>query len=127
MRPCSVISVVLCLISTPLWAQSTAQIHGTIRDSSGSVVPGAEVKATQTATGAVRVTTSGTDGGYVLAALPVGRYQLEITREGFTRALESDIELQVNADPSVDIALKVGAVSEQVNVEANAALVGNSQ
>jgi Carboxypeptidase regulatory-like domain len=123
MRPRSVIGVVLCLISTPLWAQSTAQIHGTIRDSSGSVVPGAEVKATQTATGAVRVTTSSTDGGYVLAALPVGRYQLEITREGFTRALESDIELQVNADPSIDVALKVGAVSEQVNVEANAALV----
>jgi hypothetical protein len=63
------------------------------------------------------------DGGYLLTNLPLGPYRLEVAKEGFTKAVESGIELQVNADPAVDVALKVGAVTEQVNVEANAALV----
>jgi Carboxypeptidase regulatory-like domain len=105
------------------WAQSTAQIHGTVQDASGSAVPGAEVKATQTATGVVRTVTTGQDGGYVLTNLPLGPYQLEVTKEGFTKSVQSGIVLQVNSDPAVDVSLRVGAVSEQVSVEANAALV----
>ena len=86
MRPRIAIGVVLCGMAVSGWAQSTAQIHGTVRDASGSVVPAADVKATQTDTGVVRSTTSGTDGGYILAALPVGPYRLEITKDGFTKA-----------------------------------------
>src|SRR4029078_6971301 len=104
-------------------AQSTAQIHGTVQDSTGADVPGAEVKATQTGTGVARTTTTAGDGGYVLTNLPLGPYRLEVSKEGFTRAVESGIELQVNADPAVDVASRIGAVTEQVNVEANAALV----
>ena len=59
----------------------------------------------------------------MLTNLPLGPYKLEVTKEGFTKAVESGIDLQVNADLAVPIALKVGAVTEQVNVEANAALV----
>ena len=106
-----------------VWGQSTAQIHGTVRDSSGSVVPGAEVKATQTNTGVVRSTTSEADGSYVLPALPVGPYRLEIAKDGFTKAVQSGIVLQVNTDPAINVALKVGSGSEQVLVQANAALV----
>jgi Carboxypeptidase regulatory-like domain len=106
-----------------VWAQATAQIHGTVQDSSGSTVPGAEVKATQTATGVVRTTTSGATGGYVITNLPIGPYQLEVTKEGFTSSVQSGIELQVNGDPAIAVTLKVGAVSERVTVEANAALV----
>ncbi len=58
------------LICTSLFAQ-TAQIQGTVLDSTGSAVPGADVKATQTGTGAVRTVTSGTDGAYVLPKMPV--------------------------------------------------------
>ena len=49
-----------------LWAQaaSTAQINGTVRDSSGLAVPAASIKVTQTATGAVRTVASGTDGSF---------------------------------------------------------------
>ena len=83
-----------------VWAQATAQISGTVRDSSGSVVPGAEVKATQTDTGVVRSTTSEADGNYVLPAFPVGPYRLEIAKDGFTKAVQSGIVLQVNTDPA---------------------------
>jgi len=108
-----------------MWGQaiSTSQINGTVQDSSGSAVPGAEVKATQTDTGLVRTTATGADGGYVLANLPVGPYQLEVSKEGFTKYIQSGIVLQVGSNPTVDVAMKVGAVTEQVQVEANAALV----
>src|SRR5437870_4144063 len=122
MKTCSV-TLLGCLVASAVWAQSTAQIHGTVRDSSGLAVPGGEVRATQTETGAVRTAISGADGSYVLPNLPLGAYRLEISKEGFTKTVQSDIVLQVNSDPAIDIALKVGSVNEQVLVEANAALV----
>jgi hypothetical protein len=106
-----------------VWAQATAQIHGTVQDATGAAVPGAAVKATQSETGVSRTVNSEADGAFVLTNLPLGPYQIEVTKDGFTKALQSGIVLQVNSDPAVSIALKVGAVTEEVNVEANAALV----
>ena len=105
------------------WAQGTAQINGTVRDASGAIVPGAEIKMTQTATNAIRTTTSGADGSYVLADLPLGPYQLEVSKDGFSRYIQSGLVLEVAGNPTIDVALKVGAVSEQVQVEANVAQV----
>jgi len=105
------------------WAQGTAQLHGTVKDATGAAVPGANVKATQTETGISRTANSGADGEFVLTNLPLGPYQVEVSKEGFTKYLQSGIVLQVNSDPSVDAALKVGAITEQVSVEANAAQV----
>src|SRR5262245_28697966 len=104
-------------------AISTSQINGTVRDSSGLAVPGAEVKATQTATALARTTTTGTDGAFVLADLPIGPYRLEVSREGFSKYVQSGIVLQVASNPTIDVSLKVGSLAEQVQVEANAALV----
>jgi hypothetical protein len=111
------------LFSISLYAQGQAQIQGAVLDSTGSAVPGAEVKATQTETGAVRTTTSTADGRYVLPNLPIGPYRMEVSKTGFSAYVQSGITLQVNTNPTIDIALKVGNVSEQVQVEANAALV----
>ena len=55
-----------------VWAQATSQIQGTVQDSTGAAVPGAEVKVTQTETGASRTANTGGDGGYVLPNLPTG-------------------------------------------------------
>ncbi len=114
----------LCLVfATSVWAQAVSQIQGTVQDSTGAAVPGAEVKATQTATGAVRTTMSAADGNYVLPNLPTGPYTIEVAKQGFTKYVQTGIELQVATSPTIDIALKVGAVTEQVQVEANATLV----
>ena len=115
----------LSLMCGLVWGQaaSTAQMNGIVRDASGLAVPNAEVKATQTATGAVRAALSGSDGAYVLPNLPIGPYLLEVTKEGFGKYAQSGIVLQVNSNPTIDVALKVGSVSEQVLVEANAAMV----
>ena len=102
---------------------STSQIQGTVKDASGLAVPGAELKVTQTETGAQRTAASGSTGDYVLPNLPIGPYRLEVSKEGFSTYVQTGIVLQVGTNPTIDAALKVGAVSEQVSVEANAALV----
>jgi hypothetical protein len=111
------------LACTAIWAQATSQISGTIRDETGAAIPGTSVKATQTATGAVRTITSGPDGGYVLSNLAIGPYLLEVSKEGFTKVVQTGIVLQVDSNPVVDLTLKVGTVGEQVTVEASATQV----
>src|ERR1700676_4512244 len=74
-------------------------------------VPGAEVKITQTDTGLMRTTVTGTAGGYVLPDLPVGPYQLEVSKSGFSRYVQAGIVLQVASNPTVDVSLKMGTVS----------------
>jgi hypothetical protein len=115
--------LVLTLFGFRLWGQATSQIQGVVRDETGSSVPGADVKATQTETNVVRTATTSADGTYVLANLPIGPYRLEVSKPGFTTYVQTGIVLQVATNPTIDIALKVGNVSEQVQVEANAALV----
>jgi hypothetical protein len=117
------IAAALMMSCAAVWAQGTAQINGTVKDPSGSAVPGAEIKVTQISTNAVRTTSSGADGSYVLPDLPIGPYRLEVSKEGFTRYTQAGIVLQVSSNPTVDVALRIGNVTEQVLVEANAAQV----
>ena len=108
-------------MSVAVWAQ-TAEINGTVRDATGAAIPGASVKATQTATGVVRTTASGADGGYVLPNLPVGPYLLEVAKEGFSKYVQTGIVLQVDTTPTIDVSMRVGGVNEQVTVNADAPL-----
>jgi hypothetical protein len=114
---------VFSLSAAAIWAQATSQIQGTVQDSSGSAIPEATIKATQTDTGVIRSVNSGADGVYVLPNLPVGPYRLEVSKTGFNTYVQSGVVLQVATNPTIDITLKLGAVNESVQVEANAALV----
>jgi hypothetical protein len=117
------IAVLVLTLGEGLKAQSTAQIQGLVRDATGAIVPEAEIRATQTETSTVRTAISGSDGNYVLPNLPIGPYRLEVSKQGFTAYVQTGIVLQVGSQSTVDVSLKVGNVSEQVQVEANAALV----
>src|SRR5580704_12681293 len=99
------------------------QIQGSVVDSSGAVVAGAQVEATQTESGFKRETTSGADGGYSLPNLPVGPYQLHVTRDGFNAYVQSGIVIQVGNNLRVDVTLKVGGVAQTVQVDAEASMV----
>ncbi len=105
------------------WAQATAQISGIVQDPSGAVLPGVEIIATQTQTGISRMTGTNETGSYVLPNLPLGPYKLEASLPGFRAFVQTGIVLQVNSNPTINVALQVGQVSEQVEVQANAALV----
>src|SRR5712691_4752025 len=115
--------VFLWLCSSTAWAQSTAQISGTVTDQSGAVLPGVEVTATQTDTGLTRSVVSNETGSYVLPNLPVGPYRLEAGLPGFRSFAQTGIVLQVDANPVINILLQVGQVAETVEVQADAALV----
>ena len=118
-------SILLALTSVGAWAQATttSNIAGNVQDATGAAVPGAQVKATHTDTGLVREVASGADGAFLLPNLPIGPYTLQVTKEGFSTYEQSGIVLQVNSNPTINVPLKVGAVSERVQVEASAALV----
>jgi len=122
----TIATLLLCVLSLGvMWAQSqaTSQIQGTVQDASGAPVPDAQVRVTQSDTGVSRMVVTGNDGGYVLPNLPIGPYQLEVSKAGFATYVQTGIVLQVATNPTIDVSLKVGAVNEQVRVEANAALV----
>jgi hypothetical protein len=123
MRFARVSFLFLFAIGFELWGQGTAQINGAVTDATGLVVPAAEVKVTQTATGLVRTATSGENGDWVFPNLPIGPYMIEISKAGFSKYVQSGIVLQVDANPTVEATLKVGSVTEQVMVRADTAMV----
>src|SRR5215471_10426289 len=104
-------------------AVANAEIGGVITDSSGAVVPGAQIRATQTDTGQVRSTVSGSDGSYVLPNLPVGPYSIEVTAAAFSGYLQSGLVLQVGNNVQVNVTLQLGAVAQELRVSANAVMV----
>src|SRR5689334_14599851 len=113
-----------CVVTSgTVWAQATAQISGTVQDQSGAVLPGAEIRATQTQTTVMRMTISNETGAYVLPNLPLGPYKLEASLPGFRTFVQTGIVLQVNSNPVINISLEVGQRTEQIEIEANAALV----
>jgi hypothetical protein len=116
---------ILLFLAIPLaaWSQATAQISGTVRDQTGAVLPGVEVTATQTETGVARTSLTNETGSYALSNLPLGRYRIEASLPGFRTFVQTGIVLQVNASPVINPVLEIGQVTEQVEVEANAALV----
>jgi hypothetical protein len=123
-RKRALLLILVCVaVTTSVSAQSTAQISGTVKDPTGAVLPGVEVTATQTETGITRTTISNETGAYALPNLPLGPYKLEAALAGFRTFAQTGIVLQVSSSPVLNITLEVGQRSEQVEVQANAALV----
>ena len=120
-----IVALALLCAASVVWGQavSNSQVSGVVRDASGLAVPAADVKITQTETGVVRTAVTGADGAYLVPNLPVGSYQLEVAKPGFSTFVQSGIVLQVNSNPVINAALKIGSVAEQVVVEASAAMV----
>ena len=125
MRFKAILGLCIFLFTSVVSAQtiSTSQIRGTIHDPSGGAVAGAEVKLTNVATGAVRTATSGAAGDYTLPEMSVGTYQLEVTKKGFTKYVQTGIVLQVGSNPTINVSLTVGAVTQEVTVAAEAVMV----
>jgi hypothetical protein len=103
--------------------QITGSIRGTVLDPSGAIVQAATVTAKQIETGLTRATITDRQGEYVLVELPIGHYQLEVQAKGFQTYLREGISLDVNQTATVGIHLKLGSETQQVEVNANAALV----
>src|ERR1041384_2824993 len=118
--------IVVVLFATALafaQAGSTAQITGTVKDTSGGVLPGADVTVTQTDTGFARTVVTDENGLYVLPNLPIGPYRLQASLSGFRTYVQTGITLQVGGNPVFNVELGLGDLTETVAVEAAAPLI----
>lgn len=112
------------LIATSAFGQSTTgAILGLIRDASGSVVANAKVSVINTGTNLRVETQSDAEGNYTAPLLPVGAYAVEVTAPGFRAYRQEGIRLNVNQQARVDVTLALGAVSETIEVTADAAVI----
>ncbi|HJT00548.1 MAG TPA: TonB-dependent receptor [Terriglobales bacterium] len=112
-----VLLALIALVILPARSQEvTANILGTIKDPSGAAVPGATVIATDTARGTAYRTTSNDVGAYALSRLLVGSYTLKASAPGFQTVEYPAFTLVLNQTARIDISMKVGQVSETVEV-----------
>lgn len=105
---------------------STAQISGSVLDQAAALIPGAEVTATQTATGVVTKTTANDQGFFVLPSLAVGSYTLEVKAPGFKPYRQTNLVLTVGQQLTVKVALQVGGSDEVVTVTASSVSVDST-
>ncbi|HEY4048209.1 MAG TPA: carboxypeptidase regulatory-like domain-containing protein [Acidobacteriaceae bacterium] len=128
--PAGLLVLLLLLINSPtLHAQavSIASVTGRVTDPSGAIVPNAQVQITAVDTGIVHKAVSDSGGNYSFPSLPIGPYTLEVTAPGFQSYLQSGIILQVNDAVQINVTMKVGQVSQRVEVSANATMVQTQQ
>ncbi|MEZ5355495.1 MAG: TonB-dependent receptor [Bryobacteraceae bacterium] len=118
-------SLLLCLCCAAVLAaqSSTGEIAGTVTDETGAAVARARVTIRNTDTGETRQFDTGASGTYVVPQLNPGPYQITVENAGFRRFVQSGVVLQVGQRAQVDAVLSVGAVSESVEVSAQAPLV----
>src|SRR5262249_24367879 len=105
----------------------TANLSGVVRDPSGAVASGANIRVTNTATGSTRATVTDSDGRYSLPNLEPGQYELRADLSGFKSALRRGIVLTVGGSEAIDLTLQVGASSEVVNVTDEAPLIDTTK
>jgi len=101
----------------------SGSLSGTVLDASGAAVAGATVTAINIDTGLSRSTTTDAKGEYLVVALRVGSYRLEVEAKGFRKYLQEGITLNVNQPATIPVRLAVGTATETLEVKANADLI----
>lgn len=115
------LTIAATVLAVPLWSQViTGGILGTVSDSSGRVIPAAEVVITNDATGIAIHRTTNQQGAFSADQLPIGTYQLTISAKGFSTDSITGVAVSVGRQSRVDSKLTVGSVSQVVHVEAEA-------
>jgi hypothetical protein len=121
--------LVICILLLPsiLVAQSfRGGIVGTVSDSSGASVVGAQVTAANTGTALVRQATTDGNGNYTFTELPLGTYSITVVKQGFRTETATNIQVAVEGPQRVSVTLTPGRVEEKVEVEASVPLVETS-
>jgi hypothetical protein len=120
----SALSMLLLLSSLSGIAQaqvtSTSRISGTVTDTQGAVVPGADVVIKNNETGAEFKLRSGDDGAFTLPSLPVATYTITVTSQGFKQTVITEVKTIVGETVTVEAKLEAGAMTESVTVTGGA-------
>ena len=112
------------VFAAPAVAQVTGSIAGTVKDASGAVLPGVTVTITGAALQRQNATAvTGADGTYRIALVPPGTYDVRFELSGFSAARRPQVEVALNQQTTVDVAMSVGGVAESVVVNATVPLL----
>ena len=126
-RSSAAVALMFALTALPALAQQDrATIEGLVTDSSGALIADAEVSVLHLETNDTILTRTNQTGRYFAPNLPIGTYQVKVTKTGFNSAVQDRIQLQAQASVRVDFKLTVGNVTETVQVESTAPLVDAS-
>src|SRR5262245_26450973 len=124
--------ILILIFVTETWAHSlqsgtaNGSIRGTVRDASAAIVPGADVRARNLATGFERVAKTDDFGEFDLPILPLGSYEVSVQAPGFSTFRQSGIGVVLDKASKLDIALAVAGTDAIVTVEADASILTNS-
>ena len=118
-------ALLICVLVVPVaaGAQTTGTITGIVKDASGGVLPGVTVTMTQVETSRQETAVTDGEGRYTSRPLPLGTYRIEGALSGFKGSSRAGIPLTIDEVARVDFILEVGAVTEVVEVAAQASLV----
>jgi hypothetical protein len=114
---------------TSAYAQGSffTSLTGTVADSSGAVIPGADVRVKNNGTGEEHNAVTGADGGFTIPSLPGGSYSVTVALMGFKTAVLASVTLNAAIPASVKVTLEVGGVSEKIEVRGEAGSVVQTQ
>ena len=122
-KPALILWGIALFFTASLWRlqadELIARIHGTVTDPSGAAVPGAQIKATNTETHVSTTVPSVADGSFEFLSLPVGTYDVSVTKAGFRIFTTTQILLLLNQVYELPVMLEIGPLSESVQVKAN--------
>ncbi|MDE3169985.1 MAG: carboxypeptidase regulatory-like domain-containing protein, partial [Acidobacteriota bacterium] len=104
-------------------AQYSSNLSGTVTDATGAVVSAAAVTVKVADTGGIRSTSTDSAGHYRVFSLPIGVYEIRVSKKGFSEEVRTGVDLVVEQDAVVNISLKVGPVNQEVTVDSDVPLV----
>ena len=111
----------VALLATSAFAQSErGTILGTVKDSSGAVIPNAKVTVTNAATNVANRLTSSDTGDYAVTSLQVGSYTVRVEKEGFRPSVTSGVTVNASSTVRADANLEVGTTGTAIEVQASA-------
>jgi hypothetical protein len=114
------------LLAAAAFGQATTSLRGAVTDPSGAAIPGAKVTIVNPETGATRSATTAGDGTYVFTEVLPGTYTLSVEATGFQKFQQSDVVLRVALPATVNVGMKVGAVTQVVSVSGQAPLLNTT-
>lgn len=126
-RLCAAMFILQFPASTAFAQVETARIEGTVTDTSSAVIPGATITITHVSTNSGFTTKSDAAGHYLSVPLRIGEYRVEATAQGFKHTVRSGIILQIQETAVINLQLEVGAVTESVDVTADAPLLATAE
>jgi len=123
----ALLALLVVTTSSTLWAQFTSGIEGTITDSSGAVIAGANVTIKNEETGAEQTVQTHESGGYRFTTLPAAVFTVSATASGFKTTLQSHVQVQVAETKTINLRLAPGGTDIVVNVTEQVPLVETSE